>query len=253
MCSSAFPQILLWFFMYEREVYRMSYVCVSINKEVVNKETFTNKQQAVAYFQKLHGEKIREEKEGLKIRLRNSIRNYDNRIHRELSAYEKREVPSEKIQQDFYKAWKEQMKTLQEKKEKKEAELEQLCRSMDEVEGVYEAKYNGYKNNLFTQEPQLILHISGIYQNGYQFTVMEEKYYYIGAKIDTDKSIHSVFKKLPSQFDKNRISLYIFKELDDCEEKVELDNLDKVQKTVSRIRNQILRNFQNDPSRLKLA
>ena len=119
MCSSAFPQILLWFFMYEREVYRMSYVCVSINKEVVNKETFTNKQQAVAYFQKLHGEKIREEKEGLKIRLRNSIRNYDNRIHRELSAYEKREVPSEKIQQDFYKAWKEQMKTLQEKKEKK--------------------------------------------------------------------------------------------------------------------------------------
>ena len=238
--------------MYEREVYRMSYVCVSINKEVVNKETFTNKQQAVAYFQKLHGDKIREEKEGLKIRFENSIRNYENRIRGELSGHEKRKMPLEEIEPDFYQAWKEQMKLLQEKKEKKEAELKQLCRDMDKMEVVYEAKYNGYKDNLFTQEPQLMLHISGIYQNGYQFTVIEEKYYYIGAKIDTDKTIHAVLKKLPPQFDKNRISLYMFKEIEDCEEKIELENLDRIQKTVTRVRNQILRNFQNGPTRIKV-
>ena len=123
---------------------------------------------------------------------------------------------------------------------------------MDKMEVVYEAKYNGYKDNLFTQEPQLMLHISGIYQNGYQFTVIEEKYYYIGAKIDTDKTIHAVLKKLPPQFDKNRISLYMFKEIEDCEEKIELENLDRIQKTVTRVRNQILRNFQNGPTRIKV-
>lgn len=231
----------------------MSYVCVSINKEVVNKEVFTNKQQAVVYFQRLHGEKIREEKEGLKIRLENSIRNYEIRIRGELAAYERRKMKDEEISKGFYEDWKANLEMLQEKKAQKEDVLKQLCLDMDKIEIVYEAKYNGYKDNLFTQEPQLILHISGIYQNGYQFTVMEEKYYYIGAKIDTDKTIHSVLKKLPPQFDKNRISLYVFKEINDSKEIVEQDNLNRTQNTVTRIRNQILRNFQNGPKRLKLV
>lgn len=231
----------------------MSYVCVSINKEVVNKETFTNKQQAVAYFQKLHGEKIREEKEGLKLRLEKSVENYESKILREQAEYERRKVEATEVyKQHLYEEMKTNVAMLQEKKEKKETELKQLCLDMDKIEVVYEAKYNGYKDNLFTQEPQLMLHISGIYQNGYQFTVIEEKYYYMGAKIDSDKTIYSVIKKLPPQFDKNRISLYIFKEIEDSEEEVELDNVERTQKTVNRIRNQVLRNFQNGPTRIKV-
>ena len=51
----------------------MNYVCVSINKEVVNKETFSDKQQAMAYFQTLHGERILEEKEGVKDRTKEEL------------------------------------------------------------------------------------------------------------------------------------------------------------------------------------
>ncbi len=236
----------------------MNYVCISINKEVVNKEVFSDKQQAADYFQILHGETIREEKEKLKIRLGNSIRNYECRIHKELAADAKRKLEG-----------KVNLEVLGEKKANKEAELEQLNLDMDKIEVVYEAKYNGYKENLFTQEPQLILHISGIYRNGNLFTVIEEKYYYIGAKIKSDAPIYSVVKKLPPQFDINRISLYLFKEKEkleefdivgcpitllnnqDLERLVESDNTDKVQKTVTNIRNQILRNFQNGSSRVR--
>ena len=232
----------------------MSYVCISINKEVVNKEIFTNKQQAIMYFQKLQGEKIREEKEGLKLRLEKSIENYEKRILREQASYEKQKAKVTELYQKYLdKECEKNVAVLQEKKEQKEADLAQLCLDMNKMEVVYEAKYNGYKDNLFTKEPQLILHISGIYQNGHLFTVIDEKYYYIGAKIDKEKTSYSVIKKLPPEFDKNRISLYVFKEIDDFEEIVEWDNVNRIQNTVSRYRNQILRNFQNGPTRMKVV
>ncbi len=233
----------------------MNYVCVSINKEVVNKEIFSDKQQAIDYFQLLHGERILEEKEGVKRRLENHIATYEKQIEKE---WQKRKALEEQAKNgeielllSFYDCWQSNLDALTEKKKKKETELEQICLDMEKKEVVYEAKYNGYKNNLFTQEPQLILHISGIYQNGNQFTVTEEKYYFIGAKIESKDSIGYVVKKLPPQFDKNRISLYLYKEIDGTEEEIEEDNKDRVQKTVSRIRNQVLRNFQYAPMRIK--
>lgn len=229
----------------------MNYVCVSINKEVVNREVFSDKQQAVAYFQTLHGERIREEKEGLKRRLENNIANYESRIRKELIAEEKYKATSTAIQKRFYEEWEAHLKELCKRKATKESDLAKLEADIDKIEVVYEAKYNGYKDNLYTQEPQLILHISGIYQNGYLFTVIEEKYYFIGAKIESEEPACSVVKKLPSHFNKDRISLYLFKEIEGEPEVVELDNQDRIQKTVTRIRNQILKNFQYGPSRVK--
>ena len=239
----------------EREVARMNYVCVSMNKEVVNKETFSNKEQAVLHFQTLLGEKIREEKEGLKCRAENSIliceKQIQKEIQKKLMLEKKAEQGELEIPWNFYDDWQAKVDNLHEKKKKKEAELKQLHLDMQKREVAYENKYNGYKNNLFSPEPQLILHIAGIYQNGYQFTVVEEKYYVNVAKIEGEKSSHSVLKKLPSQFDKNRISLYLFREIEHELEVVEADNQERVQKTVSHIRNQILRNFQTSQNRLK--
>ena len=243
--------------MYEREEYRMNYVCVSINKEVVNKETFSDKQQAMAYFQTLHGERILEEKEGVKHRLENHIVTYEKQIQREwkrrLAVEEQAAREEKEISLSFYDCWQANLDLLCEKKKKKEVQLEQIRLDMEKIEVDYEAKYNGYKENLYTREPQLMLHISGIYQNGQQFTVIEEKYYYIGAKIDTDKTIYTVLERLPQQFDKNRYFLYVFKEMEDTEECVEQDNLNRIQNTVNRIRNQILRNFQNGLTRCKMS
>lgn len=259
----------------------MNYVCVSVNKEIVNRETFYNKLQALNYFESLHGEAIVQEKHRMKNRLRNSIKNYDCKMKNHQLYME-----NAKAYGVLSRADQEKLEMLSDRKAQREAELKQLELDLCKQEVSYMEKCNDYKKAPWSEVPQMILHITGIYQRGYVYSVVEEKYYCIGAKINSDEPISKIVKKLPPQFDTNRISLYLFQEMGDLNNRkklkdlkeliqkedfeefvekgeletmmeredlgrmIEMYNLYKMQKEVNRVRSQILRDFQKSPTRI---
>lgn len=186
----------------------MAYLCVAVTKEVVKKEIFKSKEEALGFFRENYEEHIRTWMSGERKRIKAKLRDYERRIEME----SKQPGAEDKI------------KELYDKMEKSRLELEKADRwdqgEMEKESLYWYEKFNQYKGELIAEEPQLFLHMAGVFKEGGGYKVTEEKYYSMGWLIDTGKGTIDVMKRLPERSVKESISLHICKDSEESRMKL---------------------------------
>lgn len=208
----------------------MNYLCAAVKKEVVTRETFHNREEALKYFQQKFGDRIVEKMEENERRLENKIFYLD----RKLKKYENEPEMKQRIferRQAVEEQWK---------------AIEKWLNGEDDQKAVYmEEKSDHYKKQLITEDEKLFFYMAGIYSLGRRYTVTEEKYYYMCQVVSCMESCSEAVRHLPEKMSGDNCSLYV------CEESQE--TVKKYIKQISKIRAQLRRDYNKNRALLKNA
>lgn len=217
----------------------MKYFYVAVTKEVVSQATFNDMQMAIDYFDKNYGHIIYEMTLQKIKRLKNRICNYEQKIKNQLEDIKKWQENGTCTWADLNYG-----NILKDKILSSEIKLEEIREKLDIKPVSFEVKHDGYKHKICaSDEPQLILHISSIYNQGYIIDVVEEKYYCIGGMVESDNKIETARKEI----DERKIKNYSFLHMVIVNE----ETSQKLVKEVSRVRTQTLRDYHKIRTRLK--
>ncbi|MBC3804047.1 hypothetical protein GH808_06300 [Acetobacterium fimetarium] len=148
----------------------MKYFYVAITKEVVNQTTFNDVQMAIDYFEKNYGHIIYEMTLKKIKRLKNRIGNYEQRLKKQLEDIRK-------WQENGTCTWADLNfeNMLKDKILSSKIKLEEIRDSLNVKPVSFEVKHDRYKQKIcLSDEPQLILHISSIYNQGYIIDVVKK-------------------------------------------------------------------------------
>ena len=208
----------------------MNYLCAVVKKEVVTRETFHNREEALKYFQQKFGDRIVEKMEENERRLENKIfyldrklKKYENEPEMKQRIFERRQAAEEQ--------WR---------------AIDKWLNGEDDRKAVYmEEKPDHYKNQLITEDEELFFYMAGIYNLGRRYTVTEEKYYYMCQMVTCMGSCSEAARHLPKKMSGDNCSLYV------CEASQE--TVKKYIKQISKIRAQIRRDYNKSRVLLKNA
>lgn len=217
----------------------MKYFYVAVKKEVVSQATFNDVQTAIDYFEKNYGNIIYEMTLKKIKQLKNRIGNYEQKMQNQCEDIKKRQKNGTCTWADLNFE-----NILKNKILNSEMKLEKIQKCLDTKPVCFEVKHDLDKQKICqSDESQLILHISSIYNQGYIIDVVEEKYYCIGGVVESDNKIETARKEIDEGKIKNYCFLHMVIDNDEA--------IQKMFKEVSRVRTQTLRDYHKIRTRLK--
>ena len=198
----------------------MNYLCVAINKTVLDKKVFSFKKDALDYFTEKYGEDIQNDKRCKEEKLLTSIAKYNKKLMN----------PEEDV------------KKLLAAKDKKQKELDELHRSMETVCCYYVWKFNQYKKVLLDESEILLFRICGIYKvAGERYEVVENLYKVVSKVVNNVIHSSEVLEKISGELIGEEMAMIcVNKEVD----------ITKIKKFISKIKLQILSEYKKNSRRI---
>lgn len=207
----------------------MNYLCAAVKKEVVT-ETFSSREEALAYFQRRYGDRIVEKMEVHERRLENQITNLGRKLKKYNNEPEMRQRLSERRQ-----AAKEKWR-----------DIERWLNGEDDRKPVYmEETFDRYKEQLLTEDEELFFCMAGIYNVGGRYRVTEEKHSYMCILVTGMERSSEAVRHLPGKMAEGNLALYI------CEESPETEK--RYRQQISKIRAQVRRDYNKNRALMKNA
>ena len=205
----------------------MNYLCPAVKKEVVT-ETFSSREEALTYFQQKYGERIVEKMEESERRLENQITILGKKLKKHNDEPEMIQRISERRQtaEDKWRA------------------IERWLNGEDEQKPVYmEETFDRYKEQLITEDEELLFYMVGIYNVGKHYRVTEEKHSYICTVVTGIEGSSEAVRNLPERMVEGNLALYV------CEESPTA--VKKYRQQLSKIRAQVRRDYNKNRTLMK--
>lgn len=205
----------------------MNYLCAAVKKEVVT-EIFSNREEAVVYFQQKHGNRIVEKMEESERHLENQI----TILGKKLKKYNDEPEIIQRISERRQTA------------DEKWRAIERWLSGEDEQRPVYmEETFDRYKEQLLTEDEELLFYMAGIYNVGGRYRVTEEKHFYICTVVTGMKGSSEAVKHLPERMVEGNLVLYV------CEESPAA--VKRYRQQLSKIRAQVRRDYNKNRTLMK--
>lgn len=205
----------------------MNYLCVAVKKEVIT-EIFYSRDEALAYFQQKHGNRIVEKMEESERRLENQITILGRKLEKYKDQPEMRQRLSDRRQAA----------------EEKWRDLERWLNGEDERKPVYmEETFDRYKERLLTEDEELFFHMAGIYCLGTRYKVAEEKHYYMCRLVEDMEGSSEAVRHLPEKMAEGSHLFYV------CAESPE--TVKRYRQQISKIRAQVRRDYNKNRTLMK--
>ncbi len=205
----------------------MNYLCAAVKKEVVT-ETFSSREEALAYFQQKYGERIIEKMEESERRLENQI----TILGKKLEKYKDEPKMTQRLSERRQTA------------EEKWRVIERWLNGEDERKPVYmEETFDRYKEQLPTEDEELFFYMAGIYNIGRRYRVTEEKHSYMCVVVTGMEGSSEAVRHLPERMAEGNLVLYV------CEESPE--TVKRYRQQISKIRAQVRRDYNKNRALMK--
>lgn len=205
----------------------MNYLCAAVKKETVT-ETFSSREEALAYFQQKYGDRIIEKMEESERRLENQITILGKKLKK-------------------YKDEPEMIQRLSERRqtaEEKWRAIERWLNGENERKPVYmEEAFDRYKEQLLTEDEELFFFMAGIYNVGRRYRVAEEKHSYMCIVVTGMEGSSEAVRHLPERMAEGNLVLYV------CEESPE--TVKRYGQQLSKIRAQVRRDYNKNQTLMK--
>ena len=205
----------------------MNFLCAAVKKETVT-EKFYSREEALAYFQQMYGERIVEKMEVSERRLENQITSLG------------RKLKNHKDEPEIIQRISERRRAAEEKWRN----IERWLNGEDEQKPVYmEETFDRYKEQLLTEDEELFFYMAGIYNVGKRYRVTEEKYSYICVVVTGMEGSSEAVRYLPERMVEGNLALYV------CEESPAA--VKRYKQQLSKIRAQVRRDYNKNQTLMR--